>query len=132
MKFKFQLLSEASYDAPTVSEITTFDRACTSVEDVGLTLAEAKAILAEIQTHIVQTQMAEYLETQRPCAQCGRLRPLKGYHPLKFRTAFGEILIRSPRWDHCECDRSDTRTYSPLNGLLTTHIAPELLYLESK
>ena len=59
------------------------------------------------------------------------LESLKGYHPLRFRTAFGDIALRSPH--ACGCEGKPTKaTFSPLTATLTTHTAPELDFLQSK
>jgi hypothetical protein len=69
----------------------------------------------------------------RPCPCCRRPRTLKGYHPLRFRSAFGDLELRSPRWYECACEgRPAQATFSPLNKLLTTHTAPELEFLQAK
>jgi hypothetical protein len=67
-------------------QIETRDIACVAREDLipttfGLTLAEGKAILKGLQEVVVQQQMTAYLETQRPCAQCGHQQRSKGYKP---------------------------------------------------
>ena len=49
-----------------------------------------------------------------------------------FRTAFGTIALSSSRFHRCRCQPGATRTFSPLNLLLTQRMAPELLYLETR
>jgi hypothetical protein len=93
---------------------------------------EAKQLLAAIQTKIVERQVADYLETQRPCPRCGRIRGLNGSHPVKFQTLFGNLELRSPRWNHCGCQPNPAKTFSPLSELLKEHVSPERLYLETK
>ena len=68
------------------------------LENIGLSLREAKQLLAAIQTKIVEQQVADYLETQRPCPRCGRIRGLNGSHEVTFQTLFGNLELRSPRW----------------------------------
>ena len=52
---------------------------------------EAKAILSGLQEQLVRQQLAEYLHEHRSCPGCHRLRAIKGYHPLRFRSALGRF-----------------------------------------
>jgi hypothetical protein len=99
---------------------------------LGLTLAEAKAILAGTQKTMVDRQITDYLIQQACCPHCGRRRLRKGHHILVYRTPFGKLRLRSLRLYHCVCQPQSTRTFSPLAHLLSERTAPELLYLESK
>ena len=49
-----------------------------------------------------------------------------------FQTLFGNLKLRSPRWNHCECQPNQAETFSPLLGLLNERVSPERLYLETK
>lgn len=102
------------------------------LENVGLTLAEGKQLLATLQARMVEEQIAEYLDGQQRCAQCGEIRTLKGTHDLTFQTLFGNLQLKSPRWKHCGCNPRETKSFSPLAELLTEHVSPERLYLETK
>jgi hypothetical protein len=104
VKFTIQMLIEDSDSLPMAIPIHTIERSCERVEDVDLHLAEAKALLGTLQNHVVRSQLAKLLEARRPCQFCRQTRPLKGYHPLQFRTPFGDISIKSPRWFCCTCE----------------------------
>ena len=133
MKFTVHVQIEQPGALPITLAIHTVERSCDQVEDVGLRIAEAKAILGGLQGAVVQHQLAVHLQAHRACPDCRRPRAIKGYHPLRFRTAFGDIALRSPRWLRCACESSATRSsYSPLNTILTNHTAPELEYLQAK
>jgi hypothetical protein len=96
-------------------------------------LEEAKAVLQGLQEQLIRQQLAEYLEARRRCPDCRQLRAIKGYHRLRFRSAFGDLALRSPRWCRCACARpSGPATFSALNSILTTHTAPELEMLQAK
>jgi hypothetical protein len=114
-----------------VQEIASLERKEHRLDDVGLTLREAKKLLGAIQQRMVEQQV-EYLETQRSCPHCGRARGLKGSHTMTFQTLFGNLELRSPRWNHCGCQPDQAKTFSPLLGLLNEHVSPERLYLETK
>jgi hypothetical protein len=102
------------------------------LEQLGLTLAEAKQVLREVQQQIVNQQVAAFLAGHVHCPACGRQRGTKDHKTLTFRTLFGKLRLASPRLRQCACQAHPTQTVSPLSGLLPEHTAPELLYLESK
>jgi hypothetical protein len=47
-------------------------------------------------------------------------------------TAFGNLSVKSPRFQHSACRPRPAKTFSPLAELLPKHISPELLFLETK
>jgi hypothetical protein len=112
--------------------VLRLERADHRLAVVGLSLAEAKTLLADVQNRLVAAQASDYVARHRPCPACGRRRPIKGYETIAFRTAFGVVRLPSPRLVHCRCQAAEAKTFSPLTTLLTEHTAPELLYLESK
>ena len=66
------------------------------------------------------------------CKECSAPFHSKGKTTIRFRTPFGDVPIASPRLHRCACDTASTRTFSPLTGLFREHVAPEMLYLETK
>jgi hypothetical protein len=131
MKFLIHLIAESEV-GQQVQEIACLERKEHRLEDVGLTLREAKKLLGAIQQRMVEQQVEEYLETQRSCPHCGRVRGVKGSHTVMFQTLFGDLELCSPRWNHCGCRANPAKTFSPLLGLLDDHVSPERLYLETK
>jgi hypothetical protein len=103
-----------------------------SLEDLGLSLAESKEILQELQREIVQRQAESYAASRRGCLGCGKRRRRKGHYPVQFRSLFGNVELKSPRLYHCDCRPREQKTFSPLTQLMPEHTAPELLYLETK
>jgi len=133
MKIKVQVLVESETGkTETVENIVCLERGDLRPENLGLTLAEAKSILAGVQKTMVERQIEEYLDPEACCPLCGKARLHKGHHTLTYRTLFGKLRLRSIRLHHCECQPHPTKTFSPLAHLLPEHTAPELLYLESK
>jgi hypothetical protein len=120
MKITIQVLIEGADALPLTVPIQTIDRPRERIEDVGLQTVEAKSILRGLQQIVVRHQLAEYLAGKRSCPHCQRSRAIKGYHPLRFRSAYGDVSLRSPHWHRCECERSTQATYCPLNDILTT------------
>ena len=57
-------------EATTVAVVERKDR---SVADLGLTLAEGRALLAEVQSLLVSEQTAGWMESQLACDRCGSM-----------------------------------------------------------
>jgi hypothetical protein len=106
--------------------IACFDKGDDQLEEIGLSLDQAKTMLAGAQTSLVAA--ASFLARHRCCERCGR--PLQSSCRLLFRTAFGTIPLVSPRLHRCACQPAGSKTFSPLTALFTGHTAPELLYLD--
>src|SRR4051812_6515743 len=114
------------------TELLLLDKSDDRLEALGLSLAEAKTLLAGIQQRLVTAQAASFAARHRGCPLCGRPRRSKGPSPILFRTAFGVVPLSSPRFHRCRCQPTEPKTVSPLTELLTEHTAPELLYLETR
>src|SRR4051794_12852720 len=112
--------------------IACFDKGDDHLEEIGLSLEQAKTVLASAQTRLVAAQAASFLARHRCCELCGRHLQSKGRCRLLFRTAFGTIPLISPRLHRCACQPAGSKTFSPLTALFTGHTAPELLYLETR
>jgi hypothetical protein len=133
MRIEIQLRIVAD-DNSVISEgeILQFDKGDDRLEMIGLSFDEAKAALAGIQGGVVTAQAASFLARHRSCDLCSSLLLSKGPGRTQFRTAFGTIVLSSPRFHCCPCRPGTARTFGPLNLLLTERVAPELLYLETR
>ena len=105
MKMTVLICIEGTTSDPITVPIHTIDRPCDQVQDVGLALDEAKSILGKLQQTLVNTQLEQYLGRARACPGCAKPRAVKGYHPVCFRTAFGDLTLRGPRWRRCRCSQ---------------------------
>lgn len=103
-------------------------------ETLGLTLAEAHALLRDVQTRLVAAQIEEWQAAHRACLACGADRGLKDRRPVVMRTAFGEQRVAAERLRRCACggDTGPGATVTPLAALLPERTTPELLYLETR
>lgn len=116
-----------------VQEVVAFEKQTQRSEQIGLSLAEGKAMLAAVQLPLVKAQVAAWVEPHRSCSICGTHRRSKGNYPLLFRTLYGDVPLQSPRLHRCPCQAGIApATSSPLRELLPDHVAPERLYLESR
>jgi hypothetical protein len=128
MKFIIQLITQGEA-GEAIKELASLERENERVEEIGITLLEAKTLLAALQKEVVEHQIAAYLDARQRCPQCTRAFRHKGEHSLLFRTLFGNLEISSPRLFQCACQPHETRTFSLLANLFTEHCSPERLYL---
>ena len=113
-------------------QIATFEKGCESAAEIGLSIGDSKELLLNLQQKIVAAQTATFCAVRSTCPCCvGKLRR-KGNKPIQYRTVFGDITIDSPRFYHCRCYAGSAQTFSPLIELLPDHVAPEMLWLETK
>lgn len=138
MEFTLQLsFTHPQTGEAIIESIAVLDKSDEQLEDLGLTLAESKHVLGQLQQQIVALQTSHYVEQHHKCPCCGKAYRKKGSYPITYRTLFGDIKLTSPRFYYCACASSPTeqyiaKTFSPLHNLLVEHMAPERLYLESK
>ena len=99
---------------------------------LGLSLVEARSILAGLEQMIVERQCAEWVALEQRCPRCDRLRACKGHHAIVLRTPFGKLKLDSPRLYRCPCESPTLKSFSPLAELLPERTSPELAYLETK
>src|SRR3954465_15439714 len=98
--------------------------ACSAVT-LGLTQAQAKQLLAELQRHLVQAQTEEYCRSRRSCPRCGVQRPLKDRRPRQLRSLFGVVTVRAPRFALCRCSVGHRQTLSPVGEIMPDRCTPE-------
>ena len=83
MKIKIQVTVESNEgQSEAVREVAGLERGALRPEELGLTLAEARAILAGIQQVMTEQQASEFVARQQCCADCGKPRAHKGRHEI--------------------------------------------------
>jgi hypothetical protein len=133
MRVTIQVLIEHDDEPPIVDEIVCLERAALTSDTRGLTLAEAKTVLAQLQDVMVTQQATAYVTQQQTCPHCGAPRRCKGHHAIVMRSLFGKLRLSSPRLYTCACQADDSRrSSSPLADLLPERTTPELRYLETR
>ena len=132
MKIEIRLRIDAGDDGPCDEEILVLDKPHDQLEQVGLSLAEAKELLGRVQERVVGAQATAFVADNRHCDACGRRLWSKGRTSLQFRTPFGDVPVTGPRLKCCPCQSATRGSFSPLARLFTEHVAPEMLYLETK
>ena len=73
------------------------------IADLGLTLTEAKLLLADVQQEIVAAQAREHAVRRRNCRCCGGDCRVKDYRERGVATLFGQVTVRLPRYRCAAC-----------------------------
>src|SRR6266511_145273 len=119
MNIRVQVIIESDSGTPElVQDVAHLQREELRPDTLGLTLGEAKALLAGVQRAMVTHQAEAYLAQHATCAQCGKPHHRKGTRPIVYRTLFGTLQLPNVRLFHCPCQPHPTRTFSPLADLL--------------
>ncbi len=106
MQFKLQLVAQTGDgQADDVIDLAVFDKACEPVKQLGLTLAEAKALLQATQRVLLEQQTTAFLRAHAACSSCGNPLRTRGHHTLTYRTLFGKVKLVSPRFRTCRSGR---------------------------
>lgn len=89
--------------AGDAAEVASFEKETERPEDLGLSIAEGKALMAAVQQRIVNAQTTSWAERHRCCEVCGVRRHSKGGYPVVFMTLYGDVRISCPRLHRCPC-----------------------------
>ncbi|WP_089163694.1 ISKra4 family transposase [Caballeronia sordidicola] len=135
-----RLIIEARLEGGETSEteatiVAVVERQNQSVAELGLTLAEGRALLAEVQSLLVSEQAAGWMESQLACDRCGSMLAHKDARSIVLRTVFGKVDVPSPRLWACSCAAKQgqpRRSVSPLFKVVHQRVTPELEYLQAK
>ena len=93
---KIQVVTLGEDGHQETREITCLQRTDLKPETLGLTLAEGKMILKDLQQILVEGQVARFLLPKRPCPECGQPRCIKGHHSgssLPFGPAAADLAV---------------------------------------
>ena len=69
-----------------------------TLDPLGLTLDDGKALLAGVQRHLVQARVSEYCALRRRCSRCRGLRPLKDTRTRRLNSLLGTVDVPAPRF----------------------------------
>ena len=112
------------------------------IANLGLTLAEAKRMLAGVQREIVAAQAREHAVRRPDCSCCGGVCRVKDYRDHAVSTLFGEVMVRLPRFrcaacggieagvawpSHCRSTPELDRLQAHLSALMTYRTAADVL-----
>jgi hypothetical protein len=97
------------------------------IASLGLTLPEAKQLLARVQQAVVAAQARDHAGLRPDCAACGGSCHIKDWRPHQIATLFGGVTVRLRRFLCSGCGRSETVTSWPSHCRST----PELDQLQA-
>ena len=114
--------------------VAVLERPDQSVADLGLTLAEGRALLAQAQSILVSHQVADWTQGQLACRRCGAALAHKDRRTIVMRTVFGKVELPSPRlwvWRCASGGGKPRRSVSPLCKAVPRRVTLELEYLQA-
>lgn len=109
-----------------------FSRSDEGHDLLGLSLAESKELLSELQKRLITQQIAVQLQPFSCCEECGQPRRRNGQQQITYRTLFGNMKLFGQRYYHCDCQSHPTKTFNPLAQLVPERTSPEFAFLQTK
>ncbi len=97
------------------------------IASLGLTLPEAKQILARVQQAVVAAQARDHASLRPECSSCGARCHVKDWQSRQVATLFGTVAVRLPRFRCLGCGRGETGVSWPSHCRST----PELDQLQA-
>ena len=83
------------------------------IANLGLTLSEAKQLLARVQQEIVAAQARDHAVLRPDCSSCGGRCHVKDWRLHEVATLFGTVAVRLPRFRCVSCGHNATYTNWP-------------------
>jgi hypothetical protein len=77
------------------------------IADLGLTLADARLVLAGVQREIVAAQARVHAVHRPACRSCGAACRMKDYRQHAIATLFGQVTVRLPRFRCAGCGTTE-------------------------
>jgi hypothetical protein len=133
MRFAIRLAAETADGSIVEHAVATIERPddALPIDELGLRLEDAKAILAALQAAVVETQARDLARRKRPCPCCAAPRRLKDHRAIQVRTPFGKLRVPSPRYRRCGCEPAPG-VAAPVVAALPERVTPDLLELEAR
>jgi transposase len=78
------------------------------IAKLGLTLSEAKQILARLQRMVVAVQADDHAVLRPDCSSCGQPCHVKDWRLHRVATLFGPVPVRLPRFRCASCGHGET------------------------
>ena len=112
------------------------------IADLGLTLSEAKLLLANVQREITAAQARNHVVRRPDCPRCDGVCHVKHYRDHAVATLFGQVTMKLPRFRCARCGGTETgigwpshcrstpeldRLRAHLSALMTYRVAGDLL-----
>jgi hypothetical protein len=112
------------------------------IANLGLTLSEAKQLLANVQREIAAAQARAHVVRRPDCPRCDGVCHVKDYRDHAVATLFGQVMMKLPRFrcakcggietgiswpSHCRSTPELDRLRAHLSALMTYRVAADLL-----
>jgi hypothetical protein len=112
------------------------------IANLGLTLAEAKQLLAQVQQQLVAEQANTHATFRPDCGSCGGTCQVKDWQPHRIATVFGEVRLKLPRFlcagcgcgqvgvswpSHCRSTPELNQLQACVSALMPFRVAADLL-----
>jgi len=113
---EFELILKIGGEDGTATQVSLGEFCRGKIDDVallGLGLSESKEVLTRLQREIVTTQFKSIDHERRPCACCGAMPSIKDYQRMRFRSLFGDVELRVPRYTKCGCTHAGSGQRKP-------------------
>ena len=108
---------------------------------LGLTLAEAKQLLVQVQQEVVAAQARQHTLFRPDCQSCSGKCHVKGWRPHRIATLFGEVKVKLPRlacagggcgetggWpSHCRSTPELDQLQARLSALMPYRVAADVM-----
>ena len=137
MEWRIKLEARSGWGEVETIEVARFKRRVVGLtaEEIGLSLEEAKQVLAELQRLVLQTQMEEYTFCARVCPACLKMRRQRDGRTRTIQTLFGTVTVEAPRISICPCSNTMgfvDLSFSSLADLLPDRCTPELRRIQAE
>jgi hypothetical protein len=108
MEWRIKLEARNDWGEVETIEAAHFRRSVVGLtaEEIGLSLDEAKQVLADLQRLVVQTQTEEYTYCTRVCPACLKMRRQRDCRTWATQTLFGPVTFDAPRISICPCSNT--------------------------
>ena len=120
----------------TEHDVISFDRPAKTLpsDNVGLSLADGKQLLQQLQQWVVASQADEFCALHRVCGSSRQMTPINDYQQRKVDTVFGRVNLRCPRIISCPCEPRYfvAVAFSPIKQILPERATAGLQLLQAK
>ena len=96
VQLKIRLVSIADAGSESAEDLLVLTKQHQRLEQLGLTLAEGKQLLREVQGRVVQQQVMAFLAAQTACPTCGRGTRHQGSHDARPAHAVRQAQLGQP------------------------------------
>jgi hypothetical protein len=136
MKVRIRIETEFGWGERRSHEIGVIERSSidASEDSLGISLAEGKSILEEVQRAVHQDHVEDISEVERACPHCQAYLRVHDRRKRRVDTLFGRVTVEAPRM--CMCGLPGFPEFkvghSPLTRILRDNATPELRRLQAE